>query len=255
MPRLGIIDNETAFVSAILREARSSEIRPFELPLGSLRPHVMKAKRLDGALISPDSCGPDFWSGLERLVEALPELSVLVCSRKTDLSSRVRGLRIGADDWLTKPVAASEVLARVEAAQRPRAPRPCEVEIPERPRGELEFLAGEFDGRVGGVPLGLTAKEFELLSYLVHGEGKVLDRRTIYRRVWGCPMSSGDRSVYTYIRRVRIKLRRASPEWDYIHSLPGVGYLFEPRPANRSVHTLAVAPPPAVAALTLSSAA
>ncbi|MBS1891592.1 MAG: winged helix-turn-helix domain-containing protein [Actinobacteria bacterium] len=255
MIRLGIIDSDAAFVSAILAEAEASEIQLVDVPVGPLRPQAMKAKRLSAALLSPGSCGPDFWADLERLLEALPELSVLVCSGKADLSSRVRGLRLGADDWITKPVAASEVLARVEAAQRARAPRACELEIPARQRGELEFWAGEFDARVARMPLGMTAKEFELLSFLVHGEGRVLERRTIYRRVWGSPMSSGDRSVYTYIRKVRIKLRRASPEWDYIHSLPGLGYLFEPRPANRGVHTLAARPSPAGASLALSPAA
>jgi DNA-binding winged helix-turn-helix (wHTH) protein len=70
-----------------------------------------------------------------------------------------------------------------------------------------------------------------LLSFLVDGEGKILERRTIYRRVWGGLMSSENRSVYTYIRRLRVRLRDASPGWDYIQCHPRSGYCFEPRPS------------------------
>jgi DNA-binding response OmpR family regulator len=85
----------------------------------------------------------------------------------------------------------------------------------------------------------LTRREFELIELLAGAEGQVLEREEIYRRVWGYAMARGDRSVDVFVRKLRQKLDRASPDWRYIHTHFGVGYRFSPEPASWT------SPPPA----------
>src|ERR1019366_6525711 len=77
------------------------------------------------------------------------------------------------------------------------------------------------------ISLDLTAREFEIL-HLLTGSDRVLRREEIYERVWGYAMAHGDRSVDVFVRKLRQKLRAASPEWSYIHTHFGVGYRFAP---------------------------
>ena len=94
--------------------------------------------------------------------------------------------------------------------------------------GELEIRRDMFEGFVGGRPVGLTRREFELLHLLANHRGKVVPREEIYQRVWGYAMVHGDRSADVFVRRVRKKLESASPSWRYLHTHFGVGYRFEP---------------------------
>jgi len=94
--------------------------------------------------------------------------------------------------------------------------------------GELEILLGQFQVSVAGTPLELTRREFELLELMAGAEGRVLEREDIYERVWGYAMVHGDRSIDVYVRKLRQKLERASPDWTYIHTHFGIGYRFAP---------------------------
>jgi DNA-binding response OmpR family regulator len=147
------------------------------------------------------------------------------------VAQRVRALRLGADGWVTKPCHPEELIARVEAVVRRR--RRSGDQPPPRPiaNGELEIVPGQFTAVVGGTPLDLTRREFELLELLTAAEGQVLRREEIYERVWGYAMVHGDRSVDVFVRKLRQKLERASPDWRYIHTHFGIGYRFEAEPA------------------------
>ena len=144
------------------------------------------------------------------------------------VAQRVRGLRLGADDWITKPCHPEEVLARVEAVVRRRKQAAGRVDDGPVTAGDLEIRADQFQAFAGGRSVDLTRREFEVLQLLAHAEGKVLQREEIYQRVWGYAMAHGDRSVDVFIRKVRQKLEGASPRWRYIHTHFGVGYRFDP---------------------------
>ena len=154
-------------------------------------------------------------------------MGVVVCTGRTSVAQRVRGLRLGADDWLSKPCHPEEVLARVEAVVRRRKHAGGTSRGPGHGR-----RAGDPRRPVPGLRAGrsadLTRREFEVLQLLAHAEGKVLQREEIYQRVWGYTMAHGDRSVDVFIRKVRQKLERVSPDWRYIHTHFGVGYRFDP---------------------------
>jgi two-component system response regulator RegX3 len=145
----------------------------------------------------------------------------------------VRGLRLGADDWVTKPCHPEEVLARVEAALRARQAGALTAEAAGPVvAGELEIRPDMFEAFVGGRSLGLTRREFELLVLLATSQGRVIPRERIYERVWGYQMAHGDRSVDVFVRKLRRKLEAASPGWRYVHTHFGVGYRFDAHEAG-----------------------
>jgi DNA-binding response OmpR family regulator len=94
--------------------------------------------------------------------------------------------------------------------------------------GELELRADEMDVLVHGVRLGLTRREYQLLSALATRPDHVVSREELYALVWGGTMRKRDRSVDVFIRKLRTKLAAASREWSYIHTRFGIGYRLSP---------------------------
>jgi DNA-binding response OmpR family regulator len=188
------------------------------------------AMRLNALVIDLAVLGPQGWAYLERLCDRLPGLGVVVCTGRSSVAQRVRGLRLGADDWLTKPCHPEELMARVEAVVRRR--KRTESRAEERPVviGEVEIRADQFQAFVRGVSADLTRREFELIQLLADAEGHVLQREEMYQRVWGYAMVHGDRSVDVFVRKLRLKLEKVSPGWRYIHTHFGIGYRFAAEP-------------------------
>ena len=163
-----------------------------------------------------------------------PGLGVVVCTGRSTVAQRVRGLRMGADDWVTKPCHPEEVLARVEAVVRRRKQATGRAETGPLVAGELEIRADQFQAFAAGRSVDLTRREFEVLQLLAQAEGKVLQREEIYQQVWGYAMAHGDRSVDVFIRKVRQKLEKASPDVE-LHPHPlRRGLPLRPRAAGRS---------------------
>ncbi len=192
-----------------------------------VRVELLLAMRLNALVIDLTVAGPDGWEYLERVCSRLPNLAVIVCTAPASVSQRVRGLRLGADAWMTKPCHPEELIAVAEAAMR----RHRRQEVPEVDAavtvGEITIRADLYQAFVGEVSLDLTPREFELLALLARSD-RVLRREEIYERVWGYAMVHGDRSVDVFVRKLRQKLRAVSPEWSYIHTHFGVGYRFAP---------------------------
>jgi len=147
----------------------------------------------------------------------------------------VRGLRLGADDWITKPCHPEEVIARVQGLVRRRRRASARTEAKPVSAGEVEIRSDRFQAFVGGRSLELTRREFELIELLASGEGRVLEREEIYSRLWGYAMVRGDRSVDVFVRKLRQKLEKASPGWRYIHTHFGIGYRFAAEPLEVDV--------------------
>jgi DNA-binding response OmpR family regulator len=225
--RIAILDSDSGFVRVLVKRAGDLgwQYRCLEAP-----PPVDEfvAMRVNALVVDLALLGPGGWEFLERVAAALPGMGLIVCTGPTSVSQRVRGLRAGADDWVTKPCHPEEVLARVEAVVRRRKRASERVETGPLVAGELEIRADQFQAFVGGRSVDLTRREFELLELLAQAEGKVLQREEIYQAVWGYAMAHGDRSVDVFVRKVRQKLETASPDWSYIHTHFGVGYRFQP---------------------------
>jgi DNA-binding winged helix-turn-helix (wHTH) protein len=164
----------------------------------------------------------------------------------------VRGLRLGADDWITKPCHPEEVIARVQGLVRRRRRASARTESKPVSAGEVEIRSDRFQAFVAGRSLELTRREFELIELLAGGEGRVLEREEIYSRLWGYAMVRGDRSVDVFVRKLRQKLEKASPEWRYIHTHFGIGYRFAAEHAEDATDDLR---PDGAAATEVGSAA
>jgi DNA-binding response OmpR family regulator len=223
--RLAVIDTDSGFLQVLTK--RLERLGWEHRVLGTAVPvEEVVAMRLGALVIDLGALGPVGWEYLEKICARLPGLAVVVCTGQSTVAQRVRGLRMGADDWLSKPCHPEELIARVEAVVRRR--RRSESRADGRPiaAGELEIRADRFQGYVDGHSIELTRREFELIELLAGAEGRVLEREEIYQRVWGYAMARGDRSVDVFVRKLRQKLEKASPGWRYIHTHFGVGYRF-----------------------------
>jgi DNA-binding response OmpR family regulator len=231
--RLAVIDTDSGFLQVLTK--RLERLGWEHRVLASAVPvDTIVAMRLTAVVVDLAVLGTAAWEYLEKLATGLPGLGVVVCTGQSTVAQRVRGLRLGADDWLSKPCHPEELIARVEAVVRRR--RRAEASASEKPivAGELEIRADRFQAFVDGRSIDLTRREYELIELLAAADGRVLEREEIYQRVWGYAMARGDRSVDVFVRKLRQKLERASPEWRYIHTHFGVGYRFAAEPADGS---------------------
>ena len=223
-----MIDDDSAFVQVLTRrfDAAGWEYR---LHSSSVPPTDLVSWKLNALLIDISVLGPLGWEFLERVCGMLPDLGVIVCTEGSTVAQRVRGLRLGADDWIVKPSHPEEVMARVEAVVRRRRRARPTPEVGPLVAGEIEIRADQYQAFVAGRSLNLTRREYELLAVLVEASGRVIEREEIYQRVWGYAMAHGDRSVDVFVRKLRSKLQRYSPGWEYIHTHFGIGYRFDPK--------------------------
>jgi DNA-binding response OmpR family regulator len=229
--RLAVIDIDSGF-AAVLSKRLAGLGWEHRITGGPLPVSDLVGMRLNALVVNLAVLGPGAWDYLEEVCGKLPGLSVIVCTGQSSVAQRVRGLRLGADDWLTKPCHPEELIARIEAAVRRRRRSDARVEAKAVSAGDLEIRADQFQAFVAGASIDLTRREFELISLLAEAEGQVLQREDIYQRVWGYAMAHGDRSVDVFVRKLRQKLERASPAWRYIHTHFGVGYRFAAEPAT-----------------------
>ena len=198
---------------------------------GSIGSIIEDAERLRPSLFLLDIMVPD-GDGLDlcRRLRRHPSLSsvpvIFVTARATE-NDRVQGLDLGADDYITKPFATRELVARVKAVLR-------RFEQPESREGpstllieEMEIDSAAMQLRVRGEPVTTTATEFRLLDYLARHPGRVFSRDHLLDAVWGDARFVTPRSVDVYVRRIREKIE-ADPETPrYLKTLRGAGYRFE----------------------------
>jgi DNA-binding response OmpR family regulator len=232
--RIAVIDTDSGFIQVLTKRLErlgwEHRILATAVPVDTL-----VSMRVGALVIDLATLGPHGWDYLDKVCQALPGLGVVVCTGQSTVAQRVRGLRLGADDWLTKPCHPEELIARVEAVVRRR--RRTDQRHSARPiaAGEIEIRSDRFQAFVEDVSIDLTRREFELIELLASAQGRVLEREEIYQRVWGYAMARGDRSVDVFVRKLRQKLEKASPTWRYIHTHFGVGYRFAPEPVAPDV--------------------
>jgi DNA-binding response OmpR family regulator len=223
--RVAVLDRDSGFIQVLSKrlDRLGWEHRVLAGPVPA---DAVVAMRLSALVVDLAVLGPQAWEWLERLCGALPELGIVVCTGPSTVAQRVRGLRLGADDWITKPCHPEEVIARVQSVARRRRRPSSRAEARPLLAGEVEIRSDRFQAFVAGSSLDLTRREFELIELLAGAEGRVLEREEIYSRLWGYTMVRGDRSVDVFVRKLRQKLEKASPSWRYIHTHFGIGYRF-----------------------------
>jgi DNA-binding response OmpR family regulator len=242
--RIAVLDSDTGFLQVLSKRLEGAgwqyRVLASPVPLDAI-----VAMRLNAVVIDLTVLGPQGWTYLEKLCTRLPGLGVVVCTGQSSVAQRVRGLRLGADDWMTKPCHPEELIARVEAVVRRRKRAEARVDAGPLVVGEVEVRPDQFQAFVAGVSADLTRREFELIQLLADAQGQVMQREEIYQRVWGYAMVHGDRSVDVFVRKLRQKLEKVSPGWRYIHTHFGIGYRFAAEPIDAIDGAVAV-PEPAV---------
>ena len=161
-----------------------------------------------------------------RAIRAESTTPVIMLTAKAELDDKVAGLKIGADDYITKPFEMKEVLARIEAVLR-RSDRAAD-ETPARKLNfdKLTIDMDAFELVVDGKKLDIPPKEMELLFYLASSPNRVYTRNQLLDEVWGFDYYGDSRTVDVHVKRLREKLEGVSEKWT-LKTVWGVGYKFE----------------------------
>ncbi|AWT13659.1 MULTISPECIES: response regulator transcription factor [Stenotrophomonas] len=222
MPRVLTIEDDLVTAEEIATELRS---HGFDVDLASDGSDGLALARAgDYAVITLDRMLPGI-DGLALVTTLRREgitTPVLMISALSDVDERVRGLRAGGDDYLTKPFASDEMAARVEVLIRRQAPAIDNV----LRAGDLELDLMTRSARRGGHEIALLPTEFKLLEFLVRNAGQVVTRSMLFQEVWGYHFDPGTNLIDVHIGRVRKRIEQPGRPQP-IMTVRGTGYVFD----------------------------
>jgi two-component system, OmpR family, copper resistance phosphate regulon response regulator CusR len=185
--------------------------------------HLATTEVYDLAILDVMLPGIDGWQVLQGMRRAGKEMPVLFLTARDQVEDRVKGLELGADDYLVKPFAFSELLARVRTLLR-RSGRTKDAEFLRASDLEIDLLRRRVTR--AGKRIGLTAKEFALLELLLRRQGEVLPRSLIASQVWDMNFDSDTNVIEVAVRRLRAKVDDEF-EPKLIRTVRGMGYVLE----------------------------
>ena len=222
-PTILVVDDEPNILSTLgpLLRARGYDV----LTAMTGRAAVQTVERDTPDLIVLDLGLPDV-DGVEvcRIVRETHNVPIVVLSARGAEGDKVRALDLGADDYVTKPFGAEELLARIRAAlRRSDAPPPASEPIV---RGHLVIDRERFRVQIDDAEVRLTPKEFELLTFLAQHPGRVLTHRTILKAVWGPNAVDQPELLRVLVGALRKKIEPNPTSPQYILTEPWVGYRF-----------------------------
>lgn len=222
-----IVDDELDLLNLVEAQLRRNGYETVKAATGGEGLRLASEQRPDLILLDvnlPDLPGTDVCRFL-RSEPATRQIPIIFLSAKGEESDRVKGLELGADDYIVKTVGARELVLRVQAVLRRSGERP---ESGERVVfGVLELDIPGHRVWVSGQELALTALEFRLLRTLLERRGRVQTRERLLEDVWGITADITTRTVDTHVKRLREKLEAAE---NYIETVRGVGYRFAENP-------------------------
>lgn len=153
-------------------------------------------------------------------------IPIIMLTAREEEVDKILGLELGADDYMTKPFSARELLARIKANLR-RSSTAAAVSNKEIMQfGSLTIDTVHYEVRRDGRPIELSVREFELLKYLASKPGEIFTRENLLENVWGYEFFGDVRTVDVSIRRLREKVESDQNNWEYILTKRGVGYYF-----------------------------
>ncbi len=224
--RILVVEDEAEIADFLVRGLREEGFTVEHAADGLTAGHWLASADWDLVLLDWSLPGPDGLSVLRHHRGAGGDVPVLFLTARDAVSDRVRGLDAGADDYLGKPFAFEELLARVRALVR----RPRSGGVAALAGGDVRVDLATRRAERGGRPLDLTAKEEALLVFFLRHPGEVLTRTRIYEHVWDERYDGTSNTLEVHVMELRRKLEAKGPR--LIHTLRGRGYLFGDPPGG-----------------------
>jgi two-component system response regulator CpxR len=230
MERVLVVDDDAELCQLVTRYLTREGFEITWAPGGASG--IEKALAEDYALIMLDVMMPDT-DGFEvlRRIRQRSRTPVLMLTARGDTHDRIRGLEMGADDYLPKPFDPAELVARIRAILRRSSPQWTALEATAIAIGDVELDGGARTVRRRGGTVDLTTVEFDLLAALMRAAGSTVSREDLVRNVLGRDFSPFDRSIDTHVCNLRRKLGPLDDGSDRIKGVRGAGYLYA-WPAN-----------------------
>jgi len=220
--RILLAEDEKKVANHICNALRESGFAVDQVNRGDDALHLALTTPYDVLVLDVMMPGRDGLSILKLLRQKSHSVPVLLLTARGEVSERVEGLMLGADDYLGKPFAMDELIARVHTlARRSRSELHTTLKVHDL---SMNLLTREV--RRNGVKIDLAVREFALLEYLARGAGRVLSRTQITEHVWDYHFDTGTNVVDVYIQRLRRKIDD-DHEVKLLHTVRGVGYLLK----------------------------
>jgi two-component system response regulator MprA len=218
--RVLIVDDEPAFRQAISRALTLEGYRVEEVGDGAEALEQLADGGFDAIVLDVSMPAPDGLEVARRLRDAGDRTPILMLTARDAIDDRVAGLDAGADDYLVKPFALRELLARLRALMRRGGDGPEDALC----FADVRLDPGAYEVSRGGRPIELTRTEFLLLELFMRNPRQALPRSTIFERVWGYDFGTRSNSLGVYVGYLRRKLEEDG-EPRLLHTIRGVGYV------------------------------
>jgi two-component system response regulator RegX3 len=225
--RILVVEDEESFSDALGYMLRREG---FEVALAATGPDGVAEFDRNGAdLVLLDLMLPGL-SGLEvcRALRQRSDVPVIMLTAKDAEVDKVVGLEIGADDYVTKPFSARELVARMRAVLRRRGAEPDEAASAVLESGPVRMDVDRHVVSVGSETVAMPLKEFELLEFLLRNAGRVLTRGQLIDRIWGSDYVGDTKTLDVHVKRLRAKIEPSPSAPRHLLTVRGLGYKFEP---------------------------
>lgn len=226
-----IVEDDPTLRLGLQKTLRSAGFRVEVARTGSEGLDLALAVRPDLVLLDVMLPGMNGFEICEELRKHDEDVPILMVTAKGEEQDKVRGLRLGADDYIVKPFGVSELLARVDAALRRRRRGEAERTVVRFGEVTVDFRAHRVERR--GAPLEFTALELKLLRFFLEHEGALLPRQRILDAVWGADYFGTDRTVDNFINRLRAKIEADPRAPQHLVTVRGAGYRFTRSPETQ----------------------
>jgi DNA-binding response OmpR family regulator len=218
-----VVDDEPIVREVVARYLKREGYRTLEAADGNRARELVERESPNLVVLDLMIPGTDGLA-LCRWIRSSSQLPVIMLTARGEEADRIVGLELGADDYVTKPFSPRELVARVRSVLRRAEPAVPPVE--QLAFGDLEIVSGTREVRKAGRPLQLTAKEFDLLSFLASHPRHVFSRDQLMSRVWGYSTALDTGTVTVHIRRLREKIEDDPSHPRLLQTVWGVGYRF-----------------------------
>jgi DNA-binding response OmpR family regulator len=225
-PQVLVVEDDDTLSEVVVGYLARAGLRPTRVADGVEALVEARENPPDLVLLDLMLPGLDGFEVFRRLRADRPTLPVIMVTARGEEDDRILGLGMGADDYVTKPFSARELVLRVESLLRRTSRIDEAVELPTLRDGDLTIDLRAHIVSLDGTPLAMTGREFDLLAYLVQNPGTAFSREQLMRDVWGWEF--GDQSTVTvHVRRIRTKVERDPSDPKRLTTVWGVGYRWE----------------------------